>query len=297
MIPIFVVLLLILSSASALDISVDVSAEGNGYQISETGSWSGIVTDPPAPSVPEMALSVTGPAEMYWGIPANLTANITNIGKCNLENISAGLEGGNKSDYVGIIEPGDSAEIEIPVVVTGTMATEILRPTADGYLTDMEAYPEGDHYACVDEAVADYDDYVESFVASAWDFFELGNPANIQAGDTINNVTVCAVVDMSSAADPELPDLGKLGVYVGSTRYESTSFDIDWDQEDLVQRSWATNPATSAAWTLSDIQSLQAGVYGENEGTYDLRFVQVYVIVDYTAASVGGSPMYAYLQQ
>ena len=296
MIPTFIIMLLLISSASALDISVNVSAEGNGYQISETGSWSCIVTDPPAPAIPEMALSVTGPAEMFWNVPANITANITNIGECNLENISAGLEGEDKSDYAGIIEPGNSEEIDIPVVVTGTMATEILRPTADGYLTDMEAYPEGDHYACVDEAVADYDDYVDIFGGSCWDFFELGNPANIQAGDTINNVTVCAVVDMGGAADPELPDLGKLGVYVGSTRYESTSFDIDWGQDVLVQRSWATNPATSAAWTLSDIQSLQAGVYGENEGAYDLRFVQVYVIVDYTAASVG-TPMYAYLQQ
>ena len=296
MIPIFIIMLLLISSASALDISVNVSAEGNGYQISEEESWSCIVTYQPASSVPEMALSVTGPAEMYWGIPVNLTANLTNIGKCNLENISAGLEGEGKSDYEGIIEPGDSAEIEIPVVVTGTMATEILRPTADGYLNELESYPEGDHYACVDEAVVNYDDYVEVAIGSVWDFFELANPTNIQAGDTINNVTVCAVVDMGNAADPELPDLGKLGVYVGSTRYESTSFDIDRDQDELVQRSWATNPATSAAWTLSDIQSLQAGVYGENEGSYYLRFVQVYVVVDYTAASTG-SPMYAYLQQ
>lgn len=287
MTPIYLVMLLLISSASAIDFQINVSAEGNGYQISETGSWSCIVTDPPAPSVPEMALSVTGPVEMCWNVPANITANITNIGKCNLENISAGLEGGNKSDYVGIIEPGASAEIEIPVVVTGTMATETLRPTADGYLNEMYPYPEGDHYACVDEATIDYDDYVDVWAGFGWDFFELANPTNIQAGDTINNVTVCAVVDMFNAADPELPDLGKLGVYVGSTRYESTSFDIDRDQDDLVQRSWATNPATSAAWTLSDIQSLQAGVYGENEGSYDLRYVQVYVVVDYTAASTG----------
>lgn len=293
MIPTFIIMLLLISSASALDISVNVSAEGNGYQISEEGSWSCIVTDPPAP---EMVLSVTGPADMYWDVPANLTANITNIGKCNLENISAGLEGGNKSDYEGIIEPGESAEIEIPVVVTGAMATEILRPTADGYLNGMESYPEGDHYACVDEATIDYDDYVYMSFGSGWDFFELANPTKIQAGDTINNVTVCAIVDMASAAHPELPDLGKLGVYVGSTRYESTSFDIDGTQNDLVQRSWATNPATSAAWTLSDLQSLQAGVYGECEGTYFLRYVQVWVVVDYTAASTG-SPMYAYLQQ
>lgn len=286
-------MLLLISSASALDIPINVSAEGNGYQISEEGLWSCIVTDPPAP---EMALSVTGPAEMYWNVPANITANITNIGECDLENISAGLVGDGKRDYVGIIEPGESAEIEIPVVVTGTMATEILRPTADGYLSEMDPSQVGDHYACVDEAVVNYDDYVDMWSGHGWDFFELANPTNIQAGDTINNVTVCAVVDMSFAADPELPDLGKLGVYVGSTRYESTSFDIDYEEADLVQRSWATNPATSAAWTLSDIQSLQAGVYGENAGAYSLRFVQVYVVVDYTAASAG-SPMYAYLQQ
>ena len=282
MIQAIMMLMLLISSATAIDFPINVSAEGNGYQISDEVSWSCIVTDPPAP---EMALSVTGPAEMYWNVPANLTVNVTNTGKCNLENVSAGLEDGNKSDYVGIIEPGASAEIEIPVVVTGTMATETLRPTADGYLNEMNSYPKRDHYACVDEAMIDYADYVDVWMWYGWDFFELANPTNIQAGDTINNVTVCAVVDMGSAADPELPDLGKLGVYVGSTRYESTSFDIDWDQDELVQRSWATNPATSAAWTLSDLQSLQAGVYGENEGSYYLRYVQVYVIVDYTAAS------------
>jgi hypothetical protein len=54
--------------------------------------------------------------------------------------------------------------------------------------------------------------------------------------------------------------------------------------------TWTTNPATSAAWTQSDLNSLQAGLewYQATSGVKKLRVTQFYVKVNYSAAA--GAP-------
>ena len=54
----------------------------------------------------------------------------------------------------------------------------------------------------------------------------------------------------------------------------------------LVSTTWNTNPVTGLAWTVDEINSLQAGgsIQPNSDGVSNGRCTQVYIEVEYTSA-------------
>lgn len=99
----------------------------------------------------------------------------------------------------------------------------------------------------------------------------------ISSGATINSVTVGNKV---LKLDP-VSALTRTILRVGSTNYEGSNFDPTTNgayQETTTQ--YTTNPATSAAWTVSDLSSIQAGIKKENSAGE--RVTYIYIDIDYT---------------
>ena len=153
-----------------------------------------------------------------------------------------------------------------------------LRPSGAGSLTQLTP-TDGANYQCVDEDVADDEDYVYYECYSAGtvtktDSYALPNPS---IRGVINSVTVCYRVGASVGGGAT-----KAAYKIGSTYSSYTDLTTSW-----VNRTgtvYTTNPDTSAAWTLADLNDLQIGVslrtvdgYGET-----VYCSLVYAVVDST---------------
>lgn len=171
------------------------------------------------------------------------------------------------------------------------MPTETLRPNADGDKKQWDLPSSGDHYDEVDETSPDEDStYIAVLAtnpAAERDLFQLPNPSNIQEGDTINSVKVYYRVRgtkyTSTRAMPVVKTHGT--EYQGGTMQ---SFGTSYETKSY---TWTTNPNTGNAWTLQELNNLQAGVEGTRGigGGFppqfdETRCTQVYIEVDYTPA-------------
>lgn len=101
-------------------------------------------------------------------------------------------------------------------------------------------------------------------------------------GATINSVTVYAKY---RSLDP-VANTFQIGVRAGSTDYWSASKNtVNVTTYILFSETWTTNPNTTAAWTVSDLDALQVGVKKINNVGGAVTYV--YAEVDYTAAAGG----------
>lgn len=158
------------------------------------------------------------------------------------------------------------------------MAELTIRPNAAGDEANMSPHGDTNNWECVDEASKDDDTtYVDSTSYDNWqrDLYNLED--HTTESGTINSVTVYAYAKRYDTSDKI-----KLAVKSGSTVGEGSEETLTGSY-DPYSKEWTTNPDTSAAWTWSEIDSMQAGgsmfkawVVGNPHMT------QVYVVVDYT---------------
>jgi hypothetical protein len=159
------------------------------------------------------------------------------------------------------------------------MSTLILRPDADGSQTGWA--DEGGTYANVDDVTPDDDTtklYAGGTSTRTFTFPDCGLTT-----ETIDSITLHARV---RGIDP-VPSAYNTCVRISSTNYHnadknsgsSTSY---IDQSDVL----TTNPATGLAWTISEVNALEAGVRRGSGGGQ--RITQYYVTVTYTAGGGGG---------
>jgi hypothetical protein len=167
------------------------------------------------------------------------------------------------------------------------MTVLTLRPNGAGATTQLTPTT-GNNYACVDEAVADDADYVYCPYTSTQtkkDTYALPNHSS-ESG-TINSVKVYGRMGTSATGNN-----ANLIVRVGSTDYASADIAISsgWA---LKSNTWTTSPATSAAWTWTEIDSLEAGVQLKSTfySTYGMCS-QLYVEVDYTESAATVVPVF-----
>jgi hypothetical protein len=186
------------------------------------------------------------------------------------------------------------------------MSVLTLRPNANSTPLEQTAEPVDNNYARVDEETLSETDYCW------WTSFYLDDqtktdiysfPNHSDESGTINSITVKAYAKYVKFKTISGTPTIKLAVKIGSTVYYDDAQNLTASTS-LYTNSWATNPATSSAWTWTNIDDLLAGdqQYMPGASSKDNYFntycYQLWVEVDYTAG--GGStvkPHYYYLQQ
>ena len=173
------------------------------------------------------------------------------------------------------------------------MATELLRPNAAGDECNIisqvgDACP--NHYLNVDEESHDSDTTVvyEAGATFRRDFYNIDN-SGIGAG-TITKITVYNIARANTTpTQTNLKVCIKSGTGAGAPDTASESAEkTTTDTYASYDNEWATNPATSAAWTWEEIDALQIGCsIREPVDPYSTLVTQVYVVVDYQAYQAG----------
>ena len=166
---------------------------------------------------------------------------------------------------------------------------ETLRPNAAGdeeNIDNVSGDGVGTHYTTVDEAEADGDTTHIYTKGSDW-LRDLYNISDHSVGSgTINHITVYAVCGaLGIPSQTSLKIAIKSGTGSGNPDTPDESAGIELTSVDYLSYSneWATNPATSSAWTWDEIDKLQIGItIRESSGGKPTKCTQVYVEVDYT---------------
>jgi len=170
------------------------------------------------------------------------------------------------------------------------MPVETLRPNANGDLNGLYVYPGGQHWASISEVVPDDDaTYVHRYggtTGTSYDSYHLSDL--VASGVVITNVQVIARVRRiaMNPSGTHSTTIG-LGVRVNGLNYYSNSTTSS-NSYITTSRSFANNPNTGLAWTVADINALQAflglGFYNLalwQGGLISGRCTQLYVQVTY----------------
>lgn len=164
------------------------------------------------------------------------------------------------------------------------MSTVTYRPNGAGTNTDI-TYQEPfstSHYDKVDEeSPDDSTTYVYTFnITYLVDTYNFANPSETGIIDSI------AVYFRSKTIFAGNTGEAKAAIYVGSTLYYGSEENITSTWANF-SNTWTTNPATSAAWTWSDLNSLEIGVALKSAANQGVCCTQVYVVITYHPS--GGS--------
>jgi hypothetical protein len=171
------------------------------------------------------------------------------------------------------------------------MPVEILRPNANGDLNGLYVYPsDGIHWNKVSEVVPDDDTtYVHRYGGTTGTSYDSYRLADLAGGAVvITNVRAVARV-RRIAMNPSgtYPTTVGLGVRIGGLNYYS-NYSVSSNSYVGIARDFANNPNTGAAWTVADINALQAflalGFYNMalwQGGLISGRCTQLYVEITY----------------
>jgi len=162
-----------------------------------------------------------------------------------------------------------------PVSATSEFILEI---TGDGSVIDLGQHTLGkEHYQCID---GNNNEYVGTAGTNyQYDTFILSDHTT-ECG-TINNVTI-----KTRCRDDDALANGKHVIYTGGTAYYGTEFSITNTQYEndkgFYNHTFETNPATSNAWTWSDIDNVEYGIALKGDGEDTTTCFYLYVVVNYT---------------
>ncbi len=139
-----------------------------------------------------------------------------------------------------------------PPTPTGT-DTLLLRPMANGDMTNLGVAGAGTNWQAVSEASSDGDGSTVTRNSSSWatDTYQLDDPG-VSSG-TISSITVYCVARHTNSGAVKL-----VIRYGGSS--ESGSEQSIGGSFETYSETWSTSPFTGSAWTWPEIVSLQAGL-------------------------------------
>ena len=174
----------------------------------------------------------------------------------------------------------DSAD----AIATSTVGT-ILRPNANGTFSAWSSIGDcGTSWQCVDEDPPDEEgtyrvvDQSTSEVALT-DSSNLPNPTG--RSEVIANVRVVTRVRYTASGPPTF----RQAVVMGGTLYKTGATTTPTTSYVNYSADWTTDPSDGLPWTWSDINSLEAGIFGVFPGTASpvdtLRLTQMWVEVWY----------------
>lgn len=153
-------------------------------------------------------------------------------------------------DDVYVVDPSMSGANDF----LGPVVVRRLAPTADTAAADFSPSAGTDHYACVNDARADQDAYLESTTVGddeLWDYENL--PAEIAAVKGVNIETAAYVTGAQAKKVASLCKSGASVQEVGTAATVST----DWEGFNHILE---TDPETSSPWTVSGLNAAQFGV-------------------------------------
>lgn len=160
------------------------------------------------------------------------------------------------------------------------MAVTTLRPNAAG--TTMGWNAEGGDYTRVDEASSDGDTTrLYTPTANAVATFNLD-------ASGLSGVTITAVkVYINTRGLDPISNVVQLAVRTGGTDYFSSSKTYNNTSYHLESATWTLNPNTGVAWTISDVDAMEAGMKHISGGGQCVT--QVYVEVITASAALTGT--------
>lgn len=155
------------------------------------------------------------------------------------------------------------------------MTTVIYRPNAAGTTTNITSGG-STHWDQVNE-VGDGAGIYTNSTSYQLDTYNFANPTET---GTINSVKVYVKL----YTDTSGTSYGKAAIRSGATDYYGSEESVT-SSAATYSKTWTTDPATSAAWTWSGINSLEIGVSLKYASGSYVNCVKVYVEIDYTAAA------------
>ena len=136
----------------------------------------------------------------------------------------------------------------------GDVRVQALMPSADGDLSQFVPSSGSTHYNLVDEVPPDDDtSYVSSATAGNVDLYQLGDVAAVSG--SILGLQVLPYARKDDAGTRTLAPVVK----TGGVEYDGSAVALGMSYTYLPE-IWEQNPATSADWTIADVNALQAGV-------------------------------------
>lgn len=177
--------------------------------------------------------------------------------------------------------------IAITIIATMCMnvfaASVTIRPDGQGYRKGWGVYGCSggtSEWDCVDEDPYDTDDYLKN-TGTAKETFTFDDTG--LSSETINSVTMYYYAMWhNKVANSCFSAMTRSG----STDYISGAQMCVNDSWQYKSHVYSTNPATSSAWTVSEVDNLEAGMRSTNPNGGG-RVAQVYAVVDYNAFECG----------
>ena len=133
----------------------------------------------------------------------------------------------------------------------GDIKIETILPSGAGNSTQLTASA-GSNYQCVDDVPQNTSDYNGSASPGQFDTYAMGNLST--AAGTVYGINVFGYCAKSDAGAKS----GALVVRSGGTDYEQATFALGTSYA-YANKVLETDPATSAAWTISNVNALEAG--------------------------------------
>jgi len=165
------------------------------------------------------------------------------------------------------------------------MATVIIRPTSNNTITPSDAWShEGvtgaTHYTFVNEVTAD-DVATKLYSPTLNDLNTYNFGTTGLVAETINSVTIYVrALKLDPPASIEVAPV----VRIASTNYQGTGFSPSTNNVyETGSHTWTTNPNTAVAWTVAEVDALNAGIIKNTSG--GMRVTQVYAEIDYEVAA------------
>lgn len=166
------------------------------------------------------------------------------------------------ASLVGIINDGAMRLDDLYVVDTsggvnndflGDCRVDAYMPTSEGSLQQWTPVPAGVHYTTVDENPNNDSDYVETATSGNVELFGYTDLANVPLA--IFGVQLNTAIRKTDAGARNFNGAAK----VGGTTYFGPNIPIN---DSVIYRPtiWDKNPATSAAWTRTEIDNAEFGV-------------------------------------
>jgi len=167
------------------------------------------------------------------------------------------------------------------------MATLNIIPTGDGALEEGTTEPSTTNaYSNIDDPVGSHDSAITRIYSPGPTKTNTFTFADISISGIISSVTIYAVFFRNIATSVT----GEVLIRISSTNYYSTAFTMAIDTWELKSYEWAVNPATSAAWTVSDINGMEIGFRLQGDTSKSgTQCTQLYAVVTYTPSTPGGA--------